>query len=167
MIEIEIDDRAVRQAIEDLRRRASNMRQAMHTIGQALMEGSRSRILAGKDWTGQPFAPNSPVTLARKKGNKPLIDQKTLVTSRLFYRADADSVEPGHDGVGAVVAAQAEAGAGVGTEGVLELLANALAGSGEVLLVDQVADGALLLCNGRLPLLLGVQGDGRSAAVDS
>jgi len=103
MIEIEIDDRAVRQAIEDLRRRASNMRQAMHTIGQALMEGSRSRILEGKDWTGQPFAPNSAATLARKKGNKPLIDQKTLVTSRLFYRADADSVVVGASAVQAAV----------------------------------------------------------------
>jgi phage gpG-like protein len=92
MIRIEIDDREVRQALEDLRRRASNMKPAMHTIGQALMEGSRERILSGRDWTGQPFAPNSPATLARKKGNKPLINEKTFVTSRLFYEASADSV---------------------------------------------------------------------------
>jgi hypothetical protein len=85
MIRIEIDDREVRQALEDLRRRASNMKPAMHAIGQALMEGSRERILSGRDWTGQPFAPNSPVTLARKKGNKPLINEKTFVTSRLHY----------------------------------------------------------------------------------
>jgi phage gpG-like protein len=95
MIRIEIDDREVRQALEDLRRRASNMKPAMHTIGQALMEGSRERILSGRDWTGQPFAPNSPATLARKKGNKPLIDQKTFVTSRLLYQASADSVTVG------------------------------------------------------------------------
>jgi phage gpG-like protein len=92
MIRIEIDDREVRQALEDLRRRTSNMKPAMHTIGQALMEGSRERILSGRDWTGRPFAPNSPATLARKKGNKPLIDEKTFVTSRLFYEASADSV---------------------------------------------------------------------------
>jgi phage gpG-like protein len=92
MIRIEIDDREVRQALEDLRRRASNMKPAMHTIGQALMEGSRERILKGRDWTGRPFAPNSQATLARKKGNKPLIDTKTFVTSRLFYEASADSV---------------------------------------------------------------------------
>lgn len=92
MIRIEIDDREVRQALEELRRRTSNMKPAMHTIGQALMEGSRERILSGRDWTGQPFAPNSPATLARKKGNKPLIDEKTFVTSRLFYEASADSV---------------------------------------------------------------------------
>jgi hypothetical protein len=68
MIRIEIDDREVRRALEDLRRRASNMKPAMHTIGQALMEGSRERILSGRDWTGQTFAANSPTTLARKKG---------------------------------------------------------------------------------------------------
>jgi phage gpG-like protein len=92
MILIEIDDHEVLQALEELRRRTSNMTPAMHTIGQALMEGSRERIFSGRDWTGQPFAPNSPATLARKKGNKPLINEKTFVTSRLFYKASADSV---------------------------------------------------------------------------
>jgi phage gpG-like protein len=92
MIRIDIDDREVRQALEGLRRRSSNMKPAMHTIGQALMEGSRERILSGRDWTGRPFAPNSPATLARKKGNKPLIDTKTFVTNRLHYQASADGV---------------------------------------------------------------------------
>jgi len=103
MISIEVDDREVRQALEDLRRRTSNMKQAMHTIGQALTEGSRDRILSGRDWTGQPFAPNSPATLARKKGNKPLIDEKTFVTSRLHYEADADSVTVSSSAVQAAV----------------------------------------------------------------
>jgi phage gpG-like protein len=103
MIRIDIDDREVRQALEELRRRTSNMKQAMHTIGQALTEGSRERILSGRDWTGQPFAPNSPVTLARKKGNKPLINEKTFVTSRLFYEADASSATVGSSAVQAAV----------------------------------------------------------------
>jgi len=103
MIRIEIDDREVRQALDDLRRRTSNMKPAMHTIGQALMEGSRERILSGRDWTGQPFAPNSPATLARKKGNKPLINEKTFVTSRLHYEASADSVIVGSSAVQAAV----------------------------------------------------------------
>jgi len=103
MIRIDIDDREVRQALEDLRRRASNMKPAMHTIGQALMEGSRERILSGRDWTGRPFAPNRQATLARKKGKKPLIDQKTFVTSRLHYEASADSVTVGSSAVQAAV----------------------------------------------------------------
>jgi len=95
MIRIDINDREVRQALEDLRRRASDMKPAMHTIGQALMEGSRERILSGRDWTGQPFAPNRPATLARKKGKKPLIDTKSFVSGRLHYEASADSVTVG------------------------------------------------------------------------
>lgn len=57
MIRIELDDRDVRQELDDLSRRVSDMTQAMHQIGQALMEGSRDRILSGRDWTGAPFAP--------------------------------------------------------------------------------------------------------------
>jgi len=104
MIRIDIDDREVRQALENLRRRASDMKPAMHTIGQALMEGSRERILSGRDWTGQPFAPNSPTTLARKKGGKkPLIDTKSFVSGRLHYEASADSVTVGSSAVQAAV----------------------------------------------------------------
>jgi len=95
MIHVDIDDHQVRQALEDLRRRTSNMKPAMHAIGQAMVEGSRDRILSGHDWTGQPFAPNSPATLARKKGNKPLIDSKSFVSGRLHYSASADSVTVG------------------------------------------------------------------------
>ena len=103
MIRIDIDDREVRQALENLRRRSSNMKPAMHTIGQALMEGSRERILSGRDWTGQPFAPNRPATLARKKGKKPLIDTKSFVSGRLHYEASADSVTVGSSAVQAAV----------------------------------------------------------------
>jgi len=103
LIRIEVDDREVRQALEDLRRRASDMKPAMHTIGQALMEGSRERILSGRDWTGQPFAPNRPATLARKKGKKPLIDTKSFVSGRLHYEASADSVTVGSSAVQAAV----------------------------------------------------------------
>lgn len=49
MIRIELADRAVCRALEDLRRRASDMTQAMHAIGQVLAEGSRERILDGQD----------------------------------------------------------------------------------------------------------------------
>ncbi len=128
MIEIEIDDREVRQALEDLRRRVSNMKQAMHAIGQALMEGSRERILSGHDWTGTAFAPNAESTLLRvmrraaggkslvtKRGHtraaaikalarkQPLIDRKTFVSKRLFYKATEDSVSVGSSAVQAAV----------------------------------------------------------------
>ncbi|TXF11921.1 phage virion morphogenesis protein [Pelomicrobium methylotrophicum] len=103
MIKIEIDDKKVRRALSDLQRRVGDMTPAMHAIGQALMEGSRERILQGRDWTGAAFAPNSPATLARKKGSKPLIDSKSFVTSRLHYEAGRDSVAVGSSAVQAAV----------------------------------------------------------------
>ncbi|GIX31377.1 MAG: hypothetical protein KatS3mg124_1849 [Porticoccaceae bacterium] len=103
MIQIDIDDRAVRQALEALSRRVADMTPAMHRIGQALMEGSREHILQGRDWTGAPFAPNRPATLARKKGAKPLIDSKSFVTTRLHYEAGRDSVAVGSAAVQAAV----------------------------------------------------------------
>ena len=81
MIRIELNDREVRQALERLARRVADLSPAMHDIGQALMEGSRQRISEGRDWQGRPFAPNSPFTLARKRGTKPLVDTGNLVGS--------------------------------------------------------------------------------------
>ena len=81
MIKIELDDRDVRQALDRLARRVNNLTPALHDVGQALMEGSRQRISEGRDWQGRPFAPNSPFTLARKRGNKPLVDTGNLVGS--------------------------------------------------------------------------------------
>jgi phage gpG-like protein len=81
------------------------------------MEGSRERILEGRDWTGRPFVLNSVATLFNvmrravgekglytKRGKlrvsaakaisrkKPLIDRGTFVRSRLYYQADRNSV---------------------------------------------------------------------------
>jgi phage gpG-like protein len=95
MLNIEIDDREVNAALSRLSRRVSDMLPAMHQIGQALMEGSRERIAQGRDWTGAPFAPNSPVTLARKRGSRPLIDSGEFVSDRLHYQASRDAVVVG------------------------------------------------------------------------
>ena len=81
MIKIELNDREVRQVLDRLARRVNNLTPALHDVGQALMEGSRQRISEGRDWQGRPFAPNSPFTLARKRGTKPLVDTGNLVGS--------------------------------------------------------------------------------------
>lgn len=103
MIQIEVDDREVRRVLSDLTRRVSDMTPAMHRIGQALTEGARDRIFSGKDWTGTPFAPNSPVTIARKGKNRPLIDKRDFVSHRLHYEAARDSVVVGSSAVQSAV----------------------------------------------------------------
>jgi phage gpG-like protein len=103
MLTITIDDREVTEALSSLSRRVSDMTPAMHAIGQALMEGSRERIAQGRDWTGAPLAPNSPVTLARKKGSRPLIDRGNMMNSRLHYQASRDEVVVGSSAIQAAV----------------------------------------------------------------
>jgi multidrug resistance efflux pump len=97
MIRIEIDDREVRQALENLRRRSSNMKQAMHAIGQALVEGSRDRILAGRDWTGQPCfneaAANSP--RIREGGQRRKMSSSAMATKAAAPANDPPSAAKG------------------------------------------------------------------------
>lgn len=103
MIRIELDDHAVRQVLDRLARRVNNLTPALHDVGRALMEGSRQRISEGRDWQGRAFAPNSPFTLARKRGSTPLVDTGNLVGSRLHYRAGHNFVEVGSSAVQSAV----------------------------------------------------------------
>lgn len=74
MIEIHLDDRAVRQALHELARRVADMTPAMHDIGQALVEGIRDCIRAGQDWDGRAFAPDRHSTFAEERSAVPLTD---------------------------------------------------------------------------------------------
>lgn len=92
MIQIALDDRELRSALERLRRRVENTGPAMHDIGHALVVGARDRIDAGVDWTGNAFAPNSPLTLARKKDTRPLIRHGEFKGYRIAFSATNDEV---------------------------------------------------------------------------
>ncbi len=98
MIRIEIDDREVREALAKLQRRLGDLTPVMHDIGQALVEGMRARLRDGRDVEGRPFAPNSPVTLARKRGARPLVDSG-MMASQFAYQAGRDFVEAGSNAV--------------------------------------------------------------------
>ena len=52
MIRIDIDDREVRQALENLQRRVSDLTPVMHDIGQALVDGMRAAHAQGSGRTG-------------------------------------------------------------------------------------------------------------------
>lgn len=103
MIRIDIDDREARQALERLQRKIGDLTPAMHDIGQELVKNMQDRIRDGRDADGWPFAPNSPATLARKRGGKPLIDRANFVANRLHYAAAKDAVEVGASAIQAAV----------------------------------------------------------------
>ena len=85
MIHLELDDRELKRALDKLAARLGDMSPALDRIGQRLVEGTRTGIEAGKDWAGRPFAPNSPTTLLRKRGDKPLIDSGVFKDVRLAH----------------------------------------------------------------------------------
>lgn len=117
MINITLDDREVRQALERLQRRLSDLSPVMRDIGELLVERAKQRFEASTAPDGSRWAPNSAATLgallarsranfrkdgslskrgtARKAGKKPLIDTGTLM-GQMFYRASASEVTVGN-----------------------------------------------------------------------
>ena len=103
MIRITVSDSGVQAALRMLQTRLQNTQPALDAVGQALTEGVRARIQAGTDWQGLPFAPNSPLTQARKGSNQPLIDSGTMASLRLYHRATANEVVVGNSAIQAAV----------------------------------------------------------------
>lgn len=99
MISITVIDESVLAMLRDVRHRLGDLSPAMHDIGESLLELTKQRIASGVDWHGAPFAPNSPMVVARKGSDRPLIEHGTLRSSQVFYRATSDSVRIGSSAV--------------------------------------------------------------------
>lgn len=74
MIDVQIDDRELRAALDGLRRRLADMSPVMRAIATELEARVEARFETATDPTGRPWAPLSPSTLAaylaRGKGNR-------------------------------------------------------------------------------------------------
>lgn len=78
MIEIKIDNAHVLKALERLAKAATNPRPALLAIGEDLVESTKKRFSTSTAPDGKAWAPNSPMTLKRKRGSKPLVNEGTL-----------------------------------------------------------------------------------------
>jgi phage virion morphogenesis protein len=87
MIRIEVDDREVRQALDDLRRRSSNMKPAMHAIGDHLHSSTLERFTTLRGPDGTPWKPNTRATIEA-------FARKTLLAKR-DWRKDGRLSKPG------------------------------------------------------------------------
>ena len=85
MIHLTLDDREFNRALSALAERLGDMGPALDRIGQRLVEGTRTGIENGKDWAGRSFAPNSPTTLLRKRGDTPLVASGIFQAVRLAH----------------------------------------------------------------------------------
>lgn len=117
MIDIQIDDREVRAALDRLQRRLSDLSPVMREIGELLAERAKSRFATSTGPDGRRWAPNAPSTLAAylrsyggsyKKGGgptkkgaaraaakKPLIGESKALSTTIHYQAGRDSVTIG------------------------------------------------------------------------
>lgn len=95
MIRIDIDDQNVRTALDRLIGRVEDASPAMREIGELLIERTRARFRQGQAPDGTPWAPPSPVTLARKRDPRPLFGESRRLSSEIAYEAGSDFVEVG------------------------------------------------------------------------
>jgi len=68
MITIEIDSRPVLDALNELRRRGTNLSPALKEIGEDMVESTKRRFSTSTAPDGHPWAANSEVTLQRYLG---------------------------------------------------------------------------------------------------
>lgn len=95
-INIELDDAEVLHAFNALRRASGDLTPAMRDIGEALLNSTRERFNSQTDPDGQPWAPLSEATLARKTRNKDkILTRDGDLRRELSYREGPDFVEIG------------------------------------------------------------------------
>lgn len=118
MIEIQVDDAQVRDALRRLQAAAGDIRPALREVGEYLIDATRRRFVAGRAPDGKAWAPNSRATLERfltrrggawrkdgrgptrrgerlAAGKKPLIGESRSLSQQWSYAADARSVAVG------------------------------------------------------------------------
>ena len=92
MIEVKMNSERVQRAIDRLVANVKNLRPAFNEIGEHLIASTRARFDTGTDPDGKKWAANSSVTLARKKGSRPLIGETKQLMRQLSYQSRPDQL---------------------------------------------------------------------------
>lgn len=95
MIEVTVDSQAVQRALRDLEIGARRMAPAFKDIGERLVNTTGERFRDSKGPDGEAWERNSPVTLARKSSDRPLIGKESDLQGSIFREADDQSVVVG------------------------------------------------------------------------
>jgi len=125
MIEINIDDAQLKDAINAAMSRMNDLTPAMRQIGEHVVETTERRFKTSTAPDGKRWEPNSPVTIARylggysgmfkkrggltKKGaaraggKKPLVGETRTLSTTINYRAGRDDVVIGSDRIQSAV----------------------------------------------------------------
>ncbi|MCW5223512.1 phage virion morphogenesis protein [Verminephrobacter aporrectodeae subsp. tuberculatae] len=95
MIVITISTAALERALTHLEWAGRNLTTAFKDIGETLINSTRDRFEESRGPDGARWAENRPVTLARKKGAKPLIGETRLLATEIHYDAGRTHVVVG------------------------------------------------------------------------
>lgn len=114
--EVVIDLTAANAVLSDLGGRLSNPAPLMREWGEILIRSTRERFKKGVDPEGNPWAPNTEATLARKRGSKPLIGKTRLLSQAVAYEVQPDGLAWGSN---LIYAAVQQLGAGKGVFGAM------------------------------------------------
>lgn len=83
------------QALDALERSLNDMTPVHKEMGEHLVSTTQSRFDTGTAPDGSKWAPNTPLTLSRKKGNKPGIGETRALSTLIHYEPTADGVTVG------------------------------------------------------------------------
>lgn len=94
-IQIEIDDRAVRQMLQRLIDAGQNPRPALQEIGEELVDSIKKRFESETSPDGSAWERNSPVTIERKGRDQPLTGGGTLMDQINYQLTGNDTLDVG------------------------------------------------------------------------
>ncbi len=95
MIKIEINDNEVQAAFKKLLAAGTHLEPVFRDIGEFMQKSTKDRFIKGEAPDGTAWKKNSAVTLARKKGSKPLIGDGGHLSTKINYALLNDGVEIG------------------------------------------------------------------------
>lgn len=95
MYTIELKADAVTGGLNRAAAALDDMTALMQDIGEILVASTKARFPLGEAPDGSKWAANSPVTLARKTGSRPLFGATGLLSSQIFHEAGSSQVEVG------------------------------------------------------------------------
>lgn len=85
MITVDFNDREVLDALQLLHQRMNDLTPVLQDIGEYLITSTKARFVTGVGPDGDEWDGNSDVTLARKRGTKPLIGETHRLSNEFSY----------------------------------------------------------------------------------
>ena len=96
MLEVHVDKAAIEKELARLEKTCGDLRPLLTAIGEDLVASTKARFQSITGPDGVRWAPNSPVTIARKgAGKKPLTGETLQLQSQIHWQVTGNTLEVG------------------------------------------------------------------------